>query len=202
MKRLLLILICFIISATLFADVTSASLSAFVNVTPDDFFVMGISNEKPDINDLSIESKAITLAKGRNDSGNLYAYRDVYLYYYFVGSNTMSISVTCSYPLKRDETSDPIQFYIAFGDKPESEWDGGEFKTAEPTSGSVVISSNTAGGHQNVAKANTKSGSTGQKVLARGIWPIKIYTGSIQGLTIGSNEKYTANIYLEIKSNS
>ena len=201
MKRLLLILILFISGIALFADVTSASLSAYVNVSPDDYSVIGVSATKPEIGNFSTKSEVITLAKGRNKSGNLYAYKDVYLYYYFVGSNAMSISVTCSSPLKKDESSDPIQYYISFGEMPQSDWDGGAF-TDGSSSSSVVISSNSGSGNKQVATATAKEGQTGQKVLAEGIWPIKIYTGSIQGLTIGTNEKYTGNIYLEIKSTS
>ena len=192
--------------ATLFADVEKASLSAYVTVKPDTYSVIGVSVKKPDIDNLPTTNEVVKLAKARNGSGKLYAYQDVYLYYYFVGENGMSLSVTCSAPLTKEGSDDVIQYSISFGSKPTDNWDGGEFKISSSSSSSstesVIISSNTAAGYSKTATATTKSGTSGQKVLAVGIWPITIFTGSIEGLTISSNEKYSGAIYLEITSNS
>ena len=209
MKRLLIILITVAFAGLLYAEsVATGSMGVSVLVTPDEYCNVGIAVEKPTITELPVaESITVALSKSTSTSATtgasfLYAHKTVYLYYYYVGKDNATLTITATTPLqiKKDDgtITSTINYYLRFADAdgnvvvPDN-WDGDSFKVERITSDSENKSySNSA----SVAVKSTKK----KTVMTRGIWEVTIYTDSLYGKNYNDNANYEGTIELLITS--
>ncbi len=208
MKRLLIILTAAILSGMLYAEITpTGAMDVSVVVTPDEYCNVGVSVDKPTITSLPVaEDITVALSKSTGTSTTtgasfLYASKTVYLYYYYVGRDNATLTVTAATPLqiKKDETVvSSINYYLRFADAngkleiPEN-WDGDCFKVERI---STDTSSKNISNSTSVAVKSTNKNT----VMTRGIWEITVYTDTLYGKNYNDNASYEGTIELLITS--
>ncbi len=137
MKRLTVFLIALVTSAVLFCaqpKTESDSLTLTASVTPNSWGLVGIVTECPsELSDSVIEglSHSGTSAFGkfsRGSNGSIVAVQDIYLYYYAVGNDNISLSMQPDGALKNTaDDEDTVDYTITINYLGDGWWMGEEF---------------------------------------------------------------------------
>ncbi len=191
-------------------EAKTSQMKAEVNLALKDWWTLGIALNEPDISKLPLATDTDVVLEKKSDSEGIYGYRKVYLYYYVIGSNNMTMSISISSALKKTSSSgdtgsaESVDYTIKFGSTaaPASNWDGGAFQRANTGVSAVTSVKPQSAGEEDRTSATALAKKSGNgSLMACGYWPIEIETLSLKGKTLDSNQSYISEITLKIQSN-